>query len=116
VLVVYIYVALAGYNTGYLTLGMSRVECLVDETGHIAVVDREGRIVRGSYRDVIGGKSAGAATGKKRGGGSRDEEGMDGGEKVLDWKTLWNEGTDAVMDVPIGGVCEVLYGENRVGE
>jgi len=26
------------------------------------------------------------------------------------WKLIWNEGTDAVMDVPIGGVCEVLYG------
>ncbi|KIW18139.1 hypothetical protein PV08_02427 [Exophiala spinifera] len=26
------------------------------------------------------------------------------------WKMTWNEGTDAVMDVPIGGVCEVLYG------
>ena len=27
------------------------------------------------------------------------------------WKLVWNEGTDAVMDVPIGGVCEVLYGD-----
>jgi hypothetical protein len=26
---------------------------------------------------------------------------------------LWNEGTDAVMDVPIGGVCEILYGAGR---
>ena len=26
---------------------------------------------------------------------------------------LWNEGTDAVMDVPLGGVCEILYGEGR---
>lgn len=26
------------------------------------------------------------------------------------WKLIWNESTDAVMDVPIGGVCEVLYG------
>jgi hypothetical protein len=26
------------------------------------------------------------------------------------WSFIWNEGTDAVMDVPIGGVCEVLYG------
>ncbi|RMZ91807.1 hypothetical protein DV736_g990, partial [Chaetothyriales sp. CBS 134916] len=29
----------------------------------------------------------------------------------LSWKQIWNEGTDAVMDVPIGGVCEVLYGD-----
>jgi len=28
----------------------------------------------------------------------------------LSWRHTWNEGTDAVMDVPIGGVCEVLYG------
>lgn len=28
----------------------------------------------------------------------------------LDWRALWNEGTDAVMDIPIGGVCEILYG------
>ena len=26
------------------------------------------------------------------------------------WNLVWNEGTDAVMDIPIGGVCEVLYG------
>ncbi|EXJ93614.1 hypothetical protein A1O1_02006 [Capronia coronata CBS 617.96] len=26
------------------------------------------------------------------------------------WELVWNEGTDAVMDIPIGGVCEVLYG------
>jgi phosphatidylinositol glycan class P protein len=25
---------------------------------------------------------------------------------------LWNEGTDAVMDIPIGGVCEILYGDH----
>jgi hypothetical protein len=29
----------------------------------------------------------------------------------LSWKQIWNQGTDAVMDVPIGGVCEVLYGD-----
>jgi len=32
---------------------------------------------------------------------------------VKDWKKLWSQGTDAVMDVPLGGVCEVLYGELR---
>jgi len=31
------------------------------------------------------------------------------------WRLVWNEGTDAVMDVPIGGVCEVLYGEPDSG-
>lgn len=33
--------------------------------------------------------------------------------RVLEWKEVWSEGTDAVMDVPLGGVCEVLYGEGR---
>ncbi|CAK7197383.1 hypothetical protein SEUCBS139899_000029 [Sporothrix eucalyptigena] len=27
-----------------------------------------------------------------------------------DWNKLWNVGTDAVMDIPLAGVCEVLYG------
>jgi hypothetical protein len=31
------------------------------------------------------------------------------------WKLVWNEGTDAVMDIPIGGVCEVLYGGDGDG-
>lgn len=37
-----------------------------------------------------------------------DGSGEDG--TYPNWKMIWNEGTDAVMDVPIGGVCEVLYG------
>ena len=32
-------------------------------------------------------------------------------EVPLSWKQIWNHGTDGVMDVPIGGVCEVLYGD-----
>ncbi|KAF3921458.1 hypothetical protein ABW21_db0205615 [Orbilia brochopaga] len=34
-------------------------------------------------------------------------------EDGVDWKDYWNTGTDAVMDIPIGGVCEVLYGDGR---
>lgn len=34
-----------------------------------------------------------------------------GGAEDLHWKHIWNEGTDAVMDVPIGGVCRVLYSD-----
>ena len=34
------------------------------------------------------------------------------GERV-DWGAFWNVGTDAVMDVPIGGVCEILYGREE---
>lgn len=83
-LVGYIYVALAAYNTRYLTLPLNSVECLVDEQGKIAVLDVE----------------------KEEGG----EDGRMGrGRRV--WRdTVWNRGTDAVMDVPVGAVCEILYG------
>lgn len=27
----------------------------------------------------------------------------------IEWKLLWNEGTDTVPDVPVGGVCKLLY-------
>ncbi|KAJ4302876.1 hypothetical protein N0V90_001767 [Kalmusia sp. IMI 367209] len=40
VLVMYIYVALASYNTRYLTLPMSSCENLVDETAQVALIDR----------------------------------------------------------------------------
>lgn len=88
--IVYIYVALAAYNTGYLTLPMSSIENIVDQAAHVAVLDSKGRIQRK-------GGQAGVAIG------------IDDAKDV-DWKKLWNEGTDAVMDVPIGGVCEILYG------
>lgn len=87
---VYIYIALASYNTGYLTLPMSSIENIVDDAAHVAVLDSEGRIQRKAGH-------AGAAIGIKD-------------AKDVDWMTFWNEGTDAVMDVPIGGVCEILYG------
>lgn len=118
--VLYIYVALASYNVGYLTLPLKSVGCLVDEAANVAVVDETGKIVRQEQAswlshsaDVTKGKSS---IGKKAG------RGLNGGHsrqasltKVqasseLDWKSLWNEGTDAVMDIPVGGVCEILYG------
>ncbi len=91
---VYIYVALASYNTGYLTLPMSSIENIVDETANIAVLDSKGGIKSKNTQDtgifVI-----------------QDAKG-------LQWKSFWSEGTDAVMDVPIGGVCEILYGEGWI--
>ncbi|KAI9684672.1 MAG: hypothetical protein M1829_000046 [Trizodia sp. TS-e1964] len=100
-LLVYIYVALASYNTGYLTLPMASVENIVDDAADIAIVDSLGRVIR-KQRDK---KLAGAGRGHSRGNS--------GYSLKLDWKTLWNEGTDAVMDVPLGGVCEVLYGQEE---
>jgi phosphatidylinositol glycan class P protein len=92
-LLVYIYVALASYNTGYLTLPLSSIETIIDDTANVATIDGKGRM-RSSY--------------KKRERGAR--------EGTRDWKIIWSQGTDAVMDVPLGGVCEVLYGDGREEE
>ncbi|KAK0289475.1 hypothetical protein LTR35_002672 [Friedmanniomyces endolithicus] len=120
-LVVYIYVALACYNTGYLTLKLRDVGCLVDEAANVAVVDAQGKIIREERPswEVVGDKEkqAGKKGRGKNGGHSR--QGSLGRVQVhqeLDWRTLWNEGTDAVMDIPIGGVCEILYGQAEDGE
>ncbi|QUC17953.1 uncharacterized protein UV8b_02194 [Ustilaginoidea virens] len=91
-LLCYIYVALAAYNAEALTVPVSSVETVVDGAGKLAVIDAKGRL-RGS---------------RKR------ERKCDGGGR-LRWREIWNEGTDAVMDIPLAGVCEVLYGEGREG-
>ncbi len=88
--IIYIYVALASYNTGYLTLPMNSIENIVDDAAQIAVIDSKGRI-------------------HKKSTSSRGEESLPDASRI-EWSSLWNEGTDAVMDIPIGGVCEVLYG------
>jgi phosphatidylinositol glycan class P protein len=72
--VVYVYVALAAYNTEILAVRVASAEAMVDGAGKIA--------------------DAGGSGG---GGGS-------------DYKTAWSVATDAVMDVPLAGVNEVLYG------
>ncbi len=87
-LIVYIYVALAAYNTEILTLPMSSIETIVDEAAKIATIDSRGRIRLGDRKPITEEKA-----------------------KQLDWRNIWNEGTDAVMDVPLAGVCEVLYGD-----
>lgn len=116
-LLVYIYVALASYNTGYLTLPMNSLECLVDGAANIAVVDEKGQLIRDERASwdtsAVTRGSQSTKTGK-RGGRSRRGSLVDVQE--LDWRSLWNEGTDAVMDVPIGGVCEILYGGHREDE
>lgn len=90
--IIYIYVALASYNTGYLTKAMSSIENIVDEAANIAVVDNKGRINR---KGGHSGPSSGRAAYRPK--------------TASQWAAIWSEGTDAVMDVPIGGVCEVLY-------
>lgn len=169
----YIYIALACWNVEYLTLGLQRVEGMVDEAGNVAILDEAGRIIKGGSkrwerdRDLeiesrkrkgksrgvgVGVASTGGSWGRKSKSGNhhhhnrkkdgqrkrrergKDANGYAGGDdgdgdgdigrfgymgvvsdsrvqSGLTWRQIWNEGTDAVMDVPIGGVCEVLYGD-----
>lgn len=92
-LIVYIYVALASYNTGYLTLPLTSIETIIDDAANVAVIDDEGRMSRVKS-------------------GRRKKE-QSGGSRIQEWKATWSQATDAVMDVPLGGVCEVLYGVGR---
>ncbi|KAK7551906.1 PIG-P-domain-containing protein [Phyllosticta citricarpa] len=111
VLVVYIYVALASYNLGYLTLPMRSIENLVDDAAQIAVLDPRGKIIRkGKDGEVIK-----KASGHRRRNTNTESWGFSVEDaRKVDWKNLWNESTDAVLDVPIGGVCEILYGDGRL--
>lgn len=115
---VYIYVALASYNTGYLTLPMGSAECLVDEAANVAVVDSRGRLLRDekpSWRaDSPDRNRATVKSGRGKYGGHSRQVSVNKGiglDSDVDWRNLWTEGTDAVMDIPIGGVCEILYGQ-----
>ncbi|KIM99051.1 hypothetical protein OIDMADRAFT_88938, partial [Oidiodendron maius Zn] len=91
-LLVYIYIALASYNTEYLTLPLTSIETIIDEVANVATIDEKGRV----------GRSKGSRKKKER-----------AGKGILEWKAAWSQATDAVMDVPLGGVCEVLYGSGR---
>lgn len=96
-LLVYIYVALAAYNIEVLTLPLDSIETVVDDAAQIAVVDSKGRIKNTAHR-------------KQRDQRDNRDHRIRGGPQ-LDWKNVWNEGTDAVMDIPLAGVCEVLYAD-----
>lgn len=117
-LIIYIYVALASYNTGYLTLPLNSIENLVDECAQVAVVNRKTRqIVRDPVlvtdklheQDKEKGTRANAPLGRRNSFSAYQFSASDD----VDWKEFWSTGTDAVMDVPIGGVCEILYGNGE---
>lgn len=138
---IYIYVALACYNTEYLTLGLQSLETMVDDAGSVAILDENGRLRKGGSKKWVAeleerkrrealmqtwesrkkksGHGSGKARKKKEKEKADDWFGYTGdttGHGVasgLTWRQIWNEGTDAVLDVPLGGVCEVLYGEGR---
>jgi PIG-P len=139
---IFIYVALLSYNVEYLTMGMSSVECMVDDAANVALVDEYGRLIKGGSKRLVAEQekaerrraSLAAQSSKKKGkakvtGNSRkvsngsayanghangaDPDHYESRHQAWNWRATWNEGTDAVMDVPLGGVCEVLYGEGR---
>lgn len=114
----YIYIALGAYNTQYLTLKMGSVEAIVDNAAQVALVDARGRVVKGNTlpsKLPKGGRGGKAHSRTNSASGLHRSGWMMGGEDV-NLKNVWNHGTDAVMDVPLGGVCEILYGDWREDE
>lgn len=155
VVVCYIFVALAGYNTSVLTFPLGALETVVDIGGNIAAVAPAiNTAVAAAAATAAAAAGEGGSGGGGGGGGGmshmaplaseqsvdsaagtgrsekwgdmlrqRDRSGSGSGSgnglsssQHDDWKGLWSRGTDAVMDVPIGGVCEVLYGAGRERE
>jgi len=124
-LIIYIYGALLSYNVEYLTLPMKSVECIMDESANMAVLDGNSRLSKGGSKVTVKVSTRGAVNGSwgrnsglmttnaSGNNGQRRWGGGGGGSERIPWKNLWNEGTDAVMDIPIGGVCQVLYGDAR---
>ena len=131
--ILYIYVALASYNTRYLTQPLSSIKNVVDEAANIAVVDTNGHIIRQRRSRVVAkdktvekprheGGTAGGGTMRPQtmldvkrpvqsetNGTADPREVGEQGSPLVNWTAKWSKGTDAVLDVPIGGVCEVLY-------
>jgi len=87
---VYLFVALAAYNSQHLTAPLGAVETVVDDAAQVAVIDGKGRMRDGSRR-------------------TRSKKVKGGKGKGLNYRAVWSQGTDAVMDVPLAGVCEVLH-------
>ena len=128
VCVIWIYAALGSYNTGHLTLPMHSVENIVDMAAHIAIIDREGKIIRrkrgGRHNEGYEGKhnkkggKAGRHGRHNSGTGSTAAKSVYGAQgpmpRDFEWKRPWDEGTDAVMDVPIGAVNQILYGTGSI--
>ena len=69
---------------------MGSIENIVDDTAFVAILNSRGKI----QRKQVQGKPVNGPQHMSK----------------IDWTDAWSGGTDAVMDIPIGGVCEVLYG------
>jgi phosphatidylinositol glycan class P protein len=111
--VIYVFVALASYNTGYLTLPVDSIENLVDRASQVAVIDREGKIIPPrTYSRYQITRTGPSGRHSRQHSGKTLNPGLPRGANV-NWQAVWDESTDAVLDIPIGGVCEILYGEGR---
>ncbi|GKZ39055.1 hypothetical protein AbraIFM66950_011737 [Aspergillus brasiliensis] len=75
------------------------MENIVDEVANVAVIDGKGRRRPGGAAKMRPGATSYQIMGPQN--------------RKVNWKEIWSEGTDAVLDVPVGGVCEVLYGQER---
>jgi phosphatidylinositol N-acetylglucosaminyltransferase subunit P len=112
--VVYIFVALASYNTGILTLPMPSIENLVDKASQVAVIDRDGKIIPpNTYSRFQIIKPGQSGKHSRQQSGTHKTHGQLRAGTDVNWRAIWDESTDAVLDIPIGGVCEILYGEGR---
>lgn len=118
----YVYVALAAYNTGYLTKGFGALEGIVDDAAKVAAVKAESEVLRGSGLNEEEEACSPISLISPLAGRESEElvENRVQSEKwdcrdweIGDWRRMWSHGTDAVMDIPVGGVCEVLYGDGR---
>ncbi|CAK7269530.1 hypothetical protein SEPCBS57363_003648 [Sporothrix epigloea] len=79
----------------------------IDDSGSVPTADETGLTMGGHHREP-GGRidSQDDRTDHERASYSSSTA----RRTPSDWNRLWNVGTDAVMDIPLAGVCEVLYG------
>lgn len=100
--VVYIYVALQSYNTEVLTLPLNAIQTIVDHSAQVAVLDSKGRLMHGHAEGVAIHRKSKAEKAKSNSLAVPRSP----GQEMLE---AWCVGTDAVLDVPLAGVCEMLY-------
>lgn len=87
-LLVYIYVALASYNTGFLTLPLSSIETIIDDAANVATLDGKGTM-KSSYKK---GPNLHGVVHKPKAHKEKEKDIA----RDLDWRSLWMTGTDAV--------------------
>jgi phosphatidylinositol glycan class P protein len=97
-LLVYIHVTLASYNTGYLTVPLSSIETIIDNAANVATIVAQGRTM--SCRGGNRGKDK-----ERRKGEAREGEviGLEGAV----------ESGGGCYGCAIGRICDVLYGQSR---